>query len=291
MGTQNPTIASTLAQKRDANTSQGKESQRPSKKQRPGTMMTKTMTMALCACLAAMLLASPALANRNLLGEMDDAMDAMNATMDMNMTANATEMANDTITDATEEMPASDDGRRKLLQLEGLQDSVTGVVDKAKDAASDAKDKVTDVANKAVDKATEIVDKANATLQAGVDKVNDFIGSAAGNVSALANETEGNMTMNGTEMADDAIEGEDAEEMPASDDGRRKLLEGHEGHSDDDTMDMMNDTMGNMTANATEMANDTITDAAEEMPASDDGRRKLLEGHEGHSDGDDHSHS
>merc|ERR1711934_1122301 len=190
MGTQNPTIASTLAQKRDANTSQGKESQRPSKKQRPGTMMTKTMTMALCACLAAMLLASPALANRNLLGEMDDAMDAMNATMDMNMTANATEMANDTITDA-------------------------------------------------------------------------------------------------------------AEEMPASDDGRRKLLEGHEGHSDgddhshsdDDTMDMMNDTMGNMTMNATEMANDTITDAAEEMPASDDGRRKLLEGHEGHSDGDDHSHS
>merc|ERR1712032_369255 len=101
--------------------------------------------------LAAMLLASPALANRNLLGEMDDAMDAMNATMDMNMTANATEMANDTITDA-------------------------------------------------------------------------------------------------------------AEEMPASDDGRRKLLEGHEGHSDDDTMDMMNDTMGNMTMNGTDdMANDTIT--------------------------------
>merc|ERR1712151_1021743 len=90
MGTQNPTIASTLAQKRGTNTSQVKESQRPSKKQQPGTMMTKTKTMALCACLAAMLLASPALANRNLLGEMDDAMDAMNATMDaMNMTANA----------------------------------------------------------------------------------------------------------------------------------------------------------------------------------------------------------
>merc|ERR1719327_2249873 len=93
----------------------------------------------------------------------DDTMDMMNDTM-MNMTANATEMANDTITDAAEEMPASDDGRRMLLQLDGLQDSVTGVVDKAKDAASNAKDKVTDVANKAVDKATEIVDKANATL-------------------------------------------------------------------------------------------------------------------------------
>merc|ERR1719237_716896 len=107
----------------------------------------------------------------------------------------------------------------------------------------------------------------------------------------MMNDTMGNMTMNGTDdMANDTI-AEDPEEMPASDDGRRKLLEGHEGHSDDDTMDMMNDTMGNMTANATEMANDTITDAAEEMPVSDDGRRKLLEGHEGHSDGDDHSHS
>merc|ERR1740138_1190532 len=98
------------------------------------------------------------------------------------------------------------------------------------------------------------------------------------------NDTMGNMTMNATEMANDTIT-DAAEEMPASDDRRRKLLEGHEGHSDDDTMDMMNDTMMNMTANATEMANDTITDAAEEMPATDDGRRKLLEGHEGHSDG------
>merc|ERR1719327_2077434 len=96
------------------------------------------------------------------------------------------------------------------------------------------------------------------------------------------NDTMMNMTMNATEMANDTIT-DAAEEMPASDDGRRKLLAGHEGHSDgddhshsdDDTMDMMNDTMMNMTMNATEMANDTITDAAEEMPASDDGRRKL----------------
>merc|ERR1711943_132756 len=92
-------------------------------------------------------------------------------------------------------------------------------------------------------------------------------------------------------MANDTMT-DAAEEMPASDDGRRKLLAGHEGHSDDDTMDMMNDTMMNMTMKGTdEMANDTITDAAEEMPASDDGRRKLLAGHEGHSDADDHSHS
>merc|ERR1719390_304069 len=132
----------------------------------------------------------------------------------MNMTANATEMANDTITDAAEEMPASDDGRRKLLEgHEGHSDDDT------------------------------------------MDMMND---------------TMGNMTANATEMANDTIT-DAAEEMPASDDGRRKLLAGHEGHSDDDTMDMMNDTMGNMTMNATEMANDTITDAAEEMPASDDG--------------------
>merc|ERR1712188_155149 len=101
----------------------------------------------------------------------------------------------------------------------------------------------------------------------------------------MMNDTMMNMTANATEMANDTIT-DAAEEMPASDDGRRKLLAGHEGHSDDDTMDMMNDTMGNMTMNATEMANDTITDAAEEMPASDDGRRKLLAGHEGHSDDD-----
>merc|ERR1711920_992301 len=181
----------------------------------------------------------------------DDMTMAMNDTM-MNMTMNGTdEMANDTIAEAPEEMPSSDDGRRKLLQLEGLQDSVTGVVDKAKDTAANAKDKVTEVANKAVDKATEIVDKANATLQAGVDKVNDFIGTAAGNLTAMANGTEGNMTMNGTdEMASDSIaeapeegeempeEGEEmpeeGEEMPSSDDGRRKLLAGHEGHSDGD---------------------------------------------------------
>merc|ERR1719390_461767 len=100
-----------------------------------------------------------------------------------------------------------------------------------------------------------------------------------------------NMTANATEMANDTIT-DAAEEMPASDDGRRKLLAGHEGHSDDDTMDMMNDTMMNMTMNGTdEMANDTITDAAEEMPEEGEGRRKLLAGHEGHSDGDDHSHS
>merc|ERR1711934_321986 len=147
-------------------------------------------------------------------------------------------MANDTITDAAEEMPASDDGRRKLLEgHEGHSDG---------DDHSHSDDDTMD----------------------------------------MMNDTMGNMTMNGTDdMANDTI-AEDPEEVPASDDGRRKLLEGHEGHSDDDTMDMMNDTMGNMTANATEMANDTITDAAEEMPASDDGRRKLLEGHEGHSDDD-----
>merc|ERR1719163_325960 len=104
------------------------------------------------------------------------------------------------------------------------------------------------------------------------------------------NDTMTNMTMNGTdEMANDTIAEapEEGEEMPSSDDGRRKLLAGHEGHSDgddhshsDDMTMAMNDTMMNMTMNGTdEMANDTIAEApeeGEEMPSSDDGRRKLF---------------
>ena len=55
----------------------------------------------------------------------------------------------------------------------------------------------------------------------------------------------------------------------------------------DDIMPMMNDTMMNMTMNGTddmangttdasdEMANDTIAEDPEEMPATDDGRRRL----------------
>merc|ERR1711871_318857 len=86
------------------------------------------------------------------------------------------------------------------------------------------------------------------------------------------NDTMMNMTMNGTDMANDTIE------EPASDDGRRRLLDMHESMNDtmmNDTMmndTMGNDTMGNMTMNGTDMANDTI---AEEEPASDDGRRRL----------------
>merc|ERR1712070_481910 len=84
------------------------------------------------------------------------------------------------------------------------------------------------------------------------------------------NDTMMNMTMNGTDMANDTIE------EPASDDGRRRLLDMHESMNDtmmNDTMmndTKMNDTMMNMTMNGTDMANDTI-----EEPASDDGRRRL----------------
>merc|ERR1711959_413254 len=73
------------------------------------------------------------------------------------------------------------------------------------------------------------------------------------------NDTMMNMTMNGTDMANDTI----AEEEPASDDGRRRLLDMHESMNDT----MGNDTMGNMTMNETDMAYDTI---AEEEPASSD---------------------
>ena len=80
------------------------------------------------------------------------------------------------------------------------------------------------------------------------------------------NDTMMNMTMNGTDMANDTIE------EPASDDGRRRLLDMHESMNDTMMNMTMNDTMGNMTMNGTDMANDTI---AEEEPASDDGRRRL----------------
>merc|ERR1711871_1658280 len=56
------------------------------------------------------------------------------------------------------------------------------------------------------------------------------------------NDTMMNMTMNGTDMANDTIE------EPASDDGRRRLLDMHESMNDTMMNDtMMNDTMMNMT--------------------------------------------
>merc|ERR1712242_265267 len=83
------------------------------------------------------------------------------------------------------------------------------------------------------------------------------------------NDTMMNMTMNGTDMANDTIE------EPASDDGRRRLLDMHESMNDTMMNDtMMNDTMMNMTMNGTDMANDTI-----EEPASDDGRCGLKARH------------
>merc|ERR1712190_656041 len=60
------------------------------------------------------------------------------------------------------------------------------------------------------------------------------------------NDTMMNMTMNGTDMANDTIE------EPASDDGRRRLLDMHESMNDTMMNDtMMNDTMMNMTMNGT----------------------------------------
>merc|ERR1712199_147952 len=89
----------------------------------------------------------------------------------------------------------------------------------------------------------------------------DFASGSYAGEEPMMNDTAMNMTMNGTDMANDTI----AEEEPASsDDGRRRLLDMHES---------MNDTMMNMTMNGTDMANDTI--AEEEPASSDDGRRRL----------------
>merc|ERR1719443_1144381 len=118
----------------------------------------------------------------------------MNMTGDMNMTMNSTDMANDTITETAGGVePVSDDGRRRLQH--SLSDAASGAVDKAKD-----------VAGKAVDKTNEVITNVNDTLQSGANRVNDFIAGAQGN---MTNGTEGNMTMNSTDMANDTIATED----------------------------------------------------------------------------------
>merc|ERR1711959_357025 len=108
---------------------------------------------------------------------------------------------------------AGDDGRRKLLDLAS---DVSGAVDKAKDTAKEGAEKIKEGAEK-------VVDKGNDTARAAVDKVTDVVCnvSEALNGTACANATNETMA-NGTEMAADTIDGEDAE---AGDDGRRKLLD------------------------------------------------------------------
>merc|ERR1719161_98598 len=136
----------------------------------------------------------------------------MNDTMMNDTMMNGTEMANDTIAEMPEEM-AGDDGRRKLMQLEGLSDAAQGAVDKAKDVAMTVATKVNDT-----------LTKVNDTAQAAVDKVNEFIGGASASNATMMNDTMMNDTMmNGTEMANDTI-AEMPEEM-AGDDGRRKLMD------------------------------------------------------------------
>merc|ERR1711937_938007 len=131
---------------------------------------------------------------------------------------NGTEMANDTIAEMPEEM-AGDDGRRKLMQLEGLSDAAQGAVDKAKDVGMNVADKAKDVAMTVGTKVNDTLTKVNDTAQAAVDKVNEFIGGASASNATMMNDTMMNDTMmNGTEMANDTI-AEMPEEM-AGDDGR-----------------------------------------------------------------------
>merc|ERR1711981_608751 len=136
--------------------------------------------------------------------------------MEANMTMNGTEMANDTIAEGEMPVESSDDGRRRLLQL---GDAISGAVDNAKETAKDVAGKVEEAGKKVVDKANEVVNKVNETIQGAAGKVNDFVAGV-----------QGNMTMNGTEMANDTIDGAgemmpEEGEMPveSSDDGRRKL--------------------------------------------------------------------
>merc|ERR1719313_935360 len=120
---------------------------------------------------------------------------------------------------------AGDDGRRRLMQLEGLSDAAQGAVDKAKDVGMNVADKAQDVAMTVGTKVNDTLTKVNDTAQAAVDKVNEFIGGASASNATMMNDT----MMNGTEMANDTI-AEMPEEM-AGDDGRRKLMQ-LEGLSD-----------------------------------------------------------
>merc|ERR1719515_607973 len=202
---------------------------------------------------------------------------------------NGTEMANDTIAEMPEEM-AGDDGRRKLMDLEGLQDSVQGVVDNAKDIgmnvvdkgkeiAGDVQERVNNTVTNLASTLNETAARVNETVQTGVDRVNEFIGNVSG-----SGDAENDTMMNGTEMANDTI-AEMPEEM-AGDDGRRKLMEMMEEMANaTDAIGEMNMTM-NATMNATDEANSTTEedhdhdhdhDDGEKEESGDDGRRKLME--------------
>merc|ERR1711937_1000312 len=180
---------------------------------------------------------------------------------------NGTEMANDTIAEMPEEM-AGDDGRRKLMDLEGLQDSVQGVVDNAKDIgmnvvdkgkeiAGDVQERVNNTVTNLASTLNETAARVNETVQTGVDRVNEFIGNVSG-----SGDAETDTMMNGTEMSNDTI-AEMPEEM-AGDDGRRKLMEMMEEMANaTDAIGEMNMTMN--AADAMNMTDDANATMPEEM--------------------------
>merc|ERR1712057_108309 len=142
--------------------------------------------------------------------------------------------------------------------------------------------------------ANETMSAVNETMSM-VDGVKDFVGNVSEcglNATAEGNCTNATMPADGEMIGEDASEDADGEDA-TEDDGRRRLMAGHEGHSDaDDMMKMAGDAMMNATdmnatdmnatmnatMNVTEMANDTIEgEASEGKEAGEGGRRKLLD--------------
>merc|ERR1712151_1213950 len=132
---------------------------------------------------------------------MNDTM--MNGTM-MNGTMNATEEGHDHEGEGEKEV--SDDGRRKLMQLEGLQEAAMGAVDKAKDVAMNVGQKVNETVANVGSALNATATRVNETVQSGLDRVNDFVEGIQGGAD---NATDNSTMMNDTMMNDtmDMIDG------------------------------------------------------------------------------------
>merc|ERR1712087_589527 len=188
------------------------------------------------------------------------------------------DMMNGTMEEPAEEV--SDDGRRKLMQLEGLQETAMNVADKAKDVAMNVGQKVNETVSSLGDALNATATRVNETVQSGLDRVNDFVEGIQGGAdnakdnSTMMNDTMMNDTM---DMIDGTME-EPTEEV--SDDGRRKLMEMMDeiANATDAMMNdtMMNGTMMNGTMNATEEEHDHEGEEVAEE-ATGEGRRKLMD--------------
>merc|ERR1712134_157451 len=114
-------------------------------------------------------------------------------------------------------MGAGDDGRRKLLDLTDAAGAVTDAVT----GAVSGDGMMTDM-NATDMNATDMNATMNGTMMNGTEMANDTIEGEAGDDSVAGDDAGA--------VDDDGGAGDDSGE---GDDGRRKLLAGQEGHSDE----------------------------------------------------------